>query len=63
MKGSMGLCDRWESLQMTLACVYHSTDIDQQTYIPIRQEDAENLNWNEGGMVESESPTEIFLNI
>ena len=48
---------------MTLACVYHSTDIDQQMYIPIRQEDAENLNWNEGGMVESESPTEIFLNI
>ena len=46
---------------MTLACVYHSTDIDQQMYIPIRQEDAENLNWNEGGMVESESPTEIFF--
>lgn len=47
---------------MTLACVYHSTETDQQMYIPTRQEDAENFNWNGGGMVESESPTEMFLN-
>lgn len=38
---------------MTLACVDQNTDTDQQMYIPIRQEDAENLDWNRGGMVES----------